>query len=294
MSARVAVLRLPGVNGEEEAARACWNVGLAADLVPWTASPRDLERYDAYVLPGGFSYQDRVRAGAIGARHRLVETIARRSEAGAPVLGICNGAQILVESGLVPGATTPQLALAPNRMPNRDGYHARWIWCRVEETSCLFTQAYAPGEIVPWPVAHAEGRFFTDDAPHWEEWRALGQVPLRYATPPKGAPRAVSPAEEETVPFPWNPNGAQANAAGVTNRAGNVLALMPHPERAEALWQVPIDLPDVWGRRRRAALRAAELVSAAGPGRGIFLSLASALGAGSAAAFRESVPEPSS
>ena len=129
-------------------------VGLSADLVPSTLSSRSLAAYDAYIFPGGFSYQDRVRAGAVGARHRVVDVVRHRADAGAPVLGICNGAQILVESGLVPGGSPPQLALAPNEMPDREGYHARWIWCRVGESPCLFTQAYAPGELVPMPVAH--------------------------------------------------------------------------------------------------------------------------------------------
>lgn len=274
MSARVAVLRLPGVNGEEEALRAALAAGLEAEFVPWTAEPRGLAAFGAFVLPGGFSYQDRVRAGAIAARHPLVDEIGQRAEAGAPVLGICNGAQILVESGMVPGGQPPRLALAPNRMPDREGYHARWIWCRVEESACVFTQAYAPGELVPWPAAHGEGRFYTADASRWDEWLAQGQVPLRYADPVRDAD---SPAAEPE--FPWNPNGAQRAAAGVTNARGNVLALMPHPERAEALWHVPVDLPGPWGERRRAARDGKSLVRQAGPGRGIFLSLAAALGA---------------
>jgi len=273
MTAQVAVLRLAGVNGEEEAVRACRRVGLAATLVPWTEPARALARYDAFILPGGFSYQDRVRAGAVGARHRLLDAVRERAAGGAPVLGICNGAQVLVESGLVPDGGAPTLALAPNRMPDREGYHARWIWCRVADSPCLFTQAYAPGELVPMPVAHGEGRFFTASPERWDRWRGGGQVPLAYA-----APAAADAATETVTAFPWNPNGAQANAAGVCNGRGNVLALMPHPERGEALRQVPLDLPGPWGERRRAARDAATLLRAAGPGRGVFLSLAMVLG----------------
>jgi phosphoribosylformylglycinamidine synthase I len=277
MTARVAVLLLPGVNGEEEAARACRAVGLAADLVPWTTGSRALASYDAYLLPGGFSYQDRVRAGAVGARHEWLEVMRRRADQGAPVLGICNGAQVLVESGLVPGGKTPQLALAPNRMPDREGYHARWIWCRVGDSPCLFTQAYAPGELVPMPVAHGEGRFFTATPERWEAWRTAGQLPLVYARP--AAAGGAENLGSTGTPFPWNPNGAQCDAAGVCNARGNVLALMPHPERGESLSQVPLDLPGPWGERRRSVSDGASLVRAAGPGRGLFLSLAQALGA---------------
>lgn len=273
MSARVAVVQFAGVNCENETARALAAVGLVPEVVRWTADPGTLATHDAYVLPGGFSYQDRVRAGAVAARHRFLETIAERAARGLPVLGICNGAQILVEAGLVPGRTDEArlaLALAPNHMPDRTGYLARWVWCEVQNTSSLFTQAYAPGERVPLPMAHGEGRFTTRDEQEWEEIERAGLVPLRYVAPGESAGSA---------PFPWNPNGSLGNAAAVGNRRGNVLALMPHPERAQALAQVPLDLPGPWGERRRRVRAGEASPWSAGPGAGIFLSLASALGA---------------
>jgi hypothetical protein len=135
----------------------------------------------------------------------------------------------------------------------------------------VFTQTYAPGERVPLPVAHAEGRFTARQEAAWSRWQERGQIPLRYTNPPG------TPATAPTV-FPWNPNGASLDAAAVSNREGNVLAIMPHPERAEALFQVPIDLSGSWGERRRRSAAAHELRQLSGPGRGIFLSLALELG----------------
>jgi phosphoribosylformylglycinamidine synthase len=284
---RVAVLQLPGVNGEEEAAYALDHVGLESAIVPWSLSAESLRRFDAYVLPGGFSYQDRVRAGAVAARLSAIEIIAERAAQGAPVLGICNGAQILVESGLVPGEGGLGVALAPNRMPGRGGYLARWVWCEIADTDCLFTRVYTPGEKLPLPIAHAEGRF-TSLAPNdWTRWRDRAQLPLRYVDPGQpetadGGPVGEAGTEEETaaprVRFPWNPNGAAGDAAAICNPAGNVLAIMPHPERAESLFQVPLDLYGSWGERRRRAQGGDQLRRGAGPGRGIFLSLARELG----------------
>jgi phosphoribosylformylglycinamidine synthase len=292
VSARVAVVRFAGVNCEEESARAVRAAGLAAEIVPWTSPAAALSAFDAYLLPGGFSYQDRVRAGAVAARHELVEVIRSRAAAGAPVLGICNGAQVLVEAGLVPGeesttgeervageeATPARLgaALAPNRMPGRSGYLARWVGCRVTASRSLFTQAYAPGEVVPLPMAHAEGRFTTRDEAAWERIEKSGAVVMRYAALEKAG--ATSSAQGDGAGHSANPNGSLGDAAAVGNAAGNVLALMPHPERAQSLLQVPLDLAGPWGERRRR-VSAGQLEGwSAGPGAGIFVSLAGALG----------------
>ena len=99
------------------------------------------------------------RAGALAAKDPLLEVLAERAEAGAPILGICNGAQVLVEAGLVPGGGHVDVALARNRMPERVGYYTRWVWCRVEATPCVFTRTLPAGTLLPLPVAHGEGRF---------------------------------------------------------------------------------------------------------------------------------------
>jgi phosphoribosylformylglycinamidine synthase subunit PurQ / glutaminase len=268
---RVAVVRLPGMNCEEETARALAAAGLSAAFRGWDEPPAALEGYDAYVLPGGFSYQDRVRAGAVAAKDPRIEVIAEAAGRGVPVLGICNGAQILVESGLVPGSGTIEVALAVNRLPERSGYYSNWVTLEVRGRT-PWTEAYAPGERVPLPMAHGEGRFTARDRALLPELSARGQVPFAYATA-EGAP-----AHAGAVPWPDNPNGAEANAAGLTNARGNVLALMPHPERADRLFHVPLDWAGPWGERRRRARGDARAMQAAGPGHGLFLSLAWSLG----------------
>ena len=239
MSARVAVVQLPGVNCEAETVRAIERVGLEPEVFRWTRPAHELKRFDAYVLPGGFSYQDRVRAGALAAKDPLIESLEDAAGRGKPVLGICNGAQVLVEAGLVPGGGSVEVALARNRMPDRTGYYARWIYVRVEETRCVFTAALEPGTVLPLPVAHGEGRFTARDPARVAALVRAGQAPLRYAT----ARGAV--ARE----FPANPNGSEAAVAGMCNARGNVLALMPHPERAQDAGAVSRAVTGAWTRR---------------------------------------------
>lgn len=258
MSARVAVVLFPGVNCEAETERALTRVGLASERVAWTRPARELAAFDAYVLPGGFSYQDRVRAGALAAKHPLVEVLAEGVARGRPVLGICNGAQVLVEAGLVPGGGAVGLALARNRMPDRTGYLARWVSTRVEASSCVFTRALEPGMLLPLPMAHGEGRFVTQDDPALEALRAAGQVPLRYASADGG------PASG----YPDNPNGSGAAAAAVCDASGHVMAIMPHPERALEVGALGRDVGGAWGRRRDRALEAGD---AGAPGPGLLL-----------------------
>ena len=311
-AARVAVVQFPGVNCEAETVRALERAGLEAEVFRWTRPARELAAFDAYVLPGGFSWQDRVRAGALAAKDPMLEELAARAGDGAPVLGICNGAQVLVEAGLVPGsapsgrermtsrgparapgeagsagprttaqgsrsagppeddAVAPvQLALARNRMPDRIGYYTRWVWCRIEDSACVFTRGLEPGTLLPLPVANGEGRFASARKGRVDSLVEAGQAPLRYCRPDG------SLAES----FPDNPNGSEAAAAALCNPRGNVLALMPHPERAAALGQVSRSIGGAWGARRDRALAAGDgSAYGDGPGMAFFRGLAASLG----------------
>jgi phosphoribosylformylglycinamidine synthase len=258
---RVAVIQLPGVNCEAEAQRALERSGLEAEIFRWTRPARELGAFQAYVLPGGFSWQDRVRAGALSAKDPLVEALAGEAGArGKPVLGICNGAQVLVESGLVPGGEGVTLALAANRMRGRSGYFAGWVHVRIERSACLFTRELPPGTVLPLPIAHAEGRFTAGEPARFAALLEAGQVPLRYAAADGGPARG----------FPEDPNGSDLAAAAVCNAAGNVLAMMPHPERAIDLGQLGRGVPGDWAGRRERACEDGTAHAAAGPGRLLF------------------------
>jgi phosphoribosylformylglycinamidine synthase subunit PurQ / glutaminase len=261
-AARVAVIRFPGVNCEAESARALARVGLEPEVFMWTRPASELRDFQAYLLPGGFSYQDRVRAGALAAKDPLVEVLAEEAGRGKPVLGICNGAQVLVEAGLVPGGSGVELALARNRMPDRSGYYARWITTRVEPSRCVFTRSLEPGTLLPLPVAHGEGRFTAREAGRMDALNRAGQVPLRYAS----SDGATADS------FPVNPNGAEAAAAAVCNGQGNVLALMPHPERAQDAGALPPTVAGRWAGVRDAARMRGDR-DAAGPGLLLFEGL---------------------
>ena len=271
--ARAAVLQVPGVNCEYETARALETVGIAARIVRFNEPASVLSEFDAYVIPGGFAFQDRIRAGAVAAKLPAVERIAAESVRGKPVLGICNGAQILVEAGLVPGirAGTVEMALAPNKAPRRQGYLCRWVRIRAGEGPgrSLWASALEAGAVIPVPIAHGEGRFETSDPDLLARIEKEGLALFRYVDA-EGRPAGA---------YPDDPNGAVLQAAGITNTAGNVLALMPHPERATWLQQVPLDAAGSWGEQRRRAVGDRRALAGRGPGRFLFESLASRLGA---------------
>ena len=272
MKRDVIVIQFPGVNCEYETARALGAAGLSARIVRWTSSVHGLTDAAAIVLPGGFSYQDRIRAGVVAAKDRIMDSVVDAASRGVPVLGICNGAQILVEAGAVPGFRPGaiDLALAPNRMPDRSGYYCTWVRVKKGPAPCIFTEflGEAGGEsgTVPIPLAHAEGRFIASSGGVSSRLDAGQGIALQYAS------NEGKTADE----FPDNPNGSYRAIAGVTNPAGNVLALMPHPERAAWLHQVPRHVGGEWGRRRESAARAD--MYKPGPGRGIFDSLRKGLG----------------
>ena len=260
---RVAVVQFPGVNCESESERALRRAGLEAERFRWTRPAGELREFAAYLLPGGFSYQDRVRAGALAAKDPLVEVLAAEADRGKPVLGICNGAQVLVEAGMVPDSGAIELALARNRMPDRGGYYAAWVLTRVETSPCVFTRHLEPGTLLPMPVAHGEGRFTCRDPDRMGSLGRQGQIPLRYADPDGGVARA----------FPGNPNGAEEAAAAVCNHRGNVLAVMPHPERAQDLGGLCRSIGGRWGESRDRALAEGD-TQGEGPGMTLFHGLA--------------------
>jgi phosphoribosylformylglycinamidine synthase len=253
---RIGVLQFPGLNCETETLRELERAGLGTGLVRWNESASRLAEFAGFVIPGGFSYQDRVRAGAIAAKSPLLEGVVREVEKGKPILGICNGAQILVEAGLVPGEESGRVdvCLARNRVAGWQGYHARWVFVRPDSASCFFTEGLS--DPIPIVVAHGEGRFVTDDAALWEKLRKQGRFALRYCDAEGREPSG----------FPQNPNGSPDDVAGMSGLDGQVLAFMPHPERASLLWQVPEDLPGPWGKRRRVAAGRADRLAEDGPG----------------------------
>ncbi|MBN1504198.1 MAG: phosphoribosylformylglycinamidine synthase I [Candidatus Eisenbacteria bacterium] len=266
MKPRVAVIQFPGVNCEYETQRALNAAGLDAEVFRWNLDVGRLSSFDAFLLPGGFSYQDRVRAGAIAAKDSVVQEVALQADRGKPVLGICNGAQVLVEAGMVPGLSPGrvEMALGPNRTDGRSGYLCEWVFLKaVEPGRAAFTCAMREGQVVPLPIAHAEGRFVT---------RSPGTL---EALEKERLPRLLycSQSGEVATAYPSNPNGSVLSAAAVSNRKGNVMAMMPHPERAAWLSQVPDRITGAWGQARLEARGDRTRMSQPGPGRVVFESL---------------------
>ena len=197
-----------------------------------------LSRYDALVFPGGFSYGDYVRAGAIwgkGIIAKLGRDLEKFVEEGRPVLGVCNGFQVLVEGGVLPGfegtSEYPEAALAPNTSIK---YECRWVRLKHENSgNCVFTTRLPKGKMVFMPVAHVEGRFIFPKEAEGDHLRRLydnDQLVFRYVKADGSFP------EGEAFD---NPNGAWHDIAGICNPEGNVLGMMPHPERAYYGWLTP-------------------------------------------------------
>ncbi|MBN2327963.1 MAG: phosphoribosylformylglycinamidine synthase I [Candidatus Omnitrophica bacterium] len=268
----VAVLQFPGSNCESETARALRTVGLDAEIFRWNRPAEQLQEFAAYICPGGFSYEDRVRAGVIAAKEPLMEALAQEAEKGKPILGICNGAQVLLESGLLPGLHpgSIEMALAHNYMTRsghviRRGHHCGWVNLRFEQDPqrTPFTRRMSKNSLMPITVSHGEGRFISRDP---EVLKALEESALTLW-------RYCDSNGDIQSDYPVNPNGSYANIAGICNPQGNVAALMPHPERALYLRQVPSAWPGEWGERRRAMIKNNESWNAPGPGYSLFQSL---------------------
>jgi phosphoribosylformylglycinamidine synthase len=169
----------------------------------------DFPKVDLIVVPGGFSYGDYLRSGAMAAQSPVMREVVRRARAGTPTLGICNGFQILTEAGLLPGVLMRNVGLK---------FICRDVWLRVETADSVFTAGYRKGAVVRFPIAHNEGNYFADKAT-LDRLEQEGRVAFRYC----------SPAGELTAAD--NPNGAARHIAGVFDERRRVLGLMPHPER---------------------------------------------------------------
>ncbi|TFJ92617.1 phosphoribosylformylglycinamidine synthase subunit PurQ [Lentibacillus salicampi] len=197
---KFAVIVFPGSNCDRDMYYALHDVlGMEADLVWYEHS--NLENYDAILLPGGFSYGDYLRSGAIASASGVMQQIKAHAEAGKPVLGVCNGFQILLEAGLLPGAMLPNKTLS---------FMCHYEALAVANHETSFTTGFDKGEIIHLPIAHGDGNYFVDDAT-LSELKKSNRIVFTYTN---------------------NPNGSAADIAGIINSQGNVLGMMPHPERA--------------------------------------------------------------
>jgi phosphoribosylformylglycinamidine synthase len=206
---RIGVVIFPGSNGDHDALKAV-ELGLGVDVVPIWHKETEIEGCDALLIPGGFTYGDYLRAGAIARFSPVMDAVAGFAERGGPVLGICNGFQILTEAGLLPGALLRNSELS---------FNCDWINVRVETDRTPFTAAIDAGTVLRLPIAHGQGRYFVTPQ-QLESMEAHDQIVFRY-TDAQGREDAAH-----------NPNGSTAHIAGVCNEPGNVVGLMPHPERA--------------------------------------------------------------
>ncbi len=201
MSFRAAVITFPGSNCDRDMAVAIEQVSGTAPLRVWHGDDALPQGLDFIALPGGFSYGDYLRSGAMASRSPIMKAVVKAAEAGVPVLGVCNGFQVLTEAGLLPGA------LMRNAGQN---FICRTMPLTVENNQTLFTSAYEAGETIRIPVAHHDGNFFADEDT-LDRIEGEGRVAFRYAEPC---------------------NGSRRDIAGILNASGNVLGMMPHPERA--------------------------------------------------------------
>lgn len=230
---RFGVVIFPGSNGDHDALASIEH-GLAGDVVPIWHKDRSVDHCDALLIPGGFSYGDYLRAGAIARFSPIMDAVTEFAEQGGPVLGICNGFQILTEAHLLPGALLRNGSLH---------FVCTWVNVRVETDRTPFTAELDPGTVLRLPIAHGQGRYFVTPEQH-AELEANDQIVFRY-----------SDARGE-VHDDHNPNASIGHIAGVSNRRGNVVGLMPHPERAYDAVVGGDDGLQILGAASRAAMRA--------------------------------------
>jgi phosphoribosylformylglycinamidine synthase I len=205
---KASVIVFPGSNCDRDAAVALEAAMGAAPAMVWHGDS-ELPNSDLILLPGGFSYGDYLRSGAMAAHSPVMREVVKRAKGGTPVLGICNGFQVLTESGLLPGVLMRNATLR---------FICKDVLLKVERNDTAFAQGYAQGEVVRFPIAHKDGCYFADEET-LDRLEGENRVAFRYCDA-SGAVTAEA-----------NPNGSRRNIAGIYNEAGTVLGLMPHPER---------------------------------------------------------------
>ena len=206
------VVVFPGSNCDRDVVVSLTQIAGRAPTMVWHGDAQ-IPDSDLIVLPGGFSYGDYLRSGAMAAHSPIMRDVVTKARSGVAVLGICNGFQVLTETGLLPGVLMRNASLK---------FICRDVWLRVERADTVFTNNYAKGDVIRIPVAHHDGNYFADDDT-LQRLEDENRIPLRYCTP------------EGALDQSANPNGSRANIAGVLDESGRILGLMPHPERlAEA------------------------------------------------------------
>jgi phosphoribosylformylglycinamidine synthase len=227
----VNVLAFPGTNCEIETVRAVRRAGFSSRILLWCAEEEEISSSDGLVIAGGFSFEDRGRSGIISAMHPVAEVVRNMAKRGKPILGICNGAQILIEIGLIPGLFSHniEMSLSRNRREKDgkilgSGFYHDFIYVTPEDKECVWTQYEG---ILHLPIAHGEGRF-VGNPEILSLLKKNKQCALLYC----------SKNGDIDPHFPVNPNGSSINLAAVSNPQGNVMAMMPHPERNEEGQQI--------------------------------------------------------
>ncbi|MFN0145680.1 MAG: phosphoribosylformylglycinamidine synthase subunit PurQ [Dehalococcoidia bacterium] len=230
---KFAIVRFPGTWSERDCYHVIHNVLEQQAEIVWHRET-DLSRFDAVVLPGGFSYGDYLRCGAIARFSPVMEAVTAFAKQGRPVIGICNGFQVLCESGLLPGALIRNESLQ---------FRCEWIYLRREGGPTPWASGLATGDVIHIPISHGEGNYYADDET-LDRLEDAGRVVFRYCD------------ASGLVTGESNPNGSVRNIAGIMNAGGNVLGMMPHPERAGEQLVGGTDGNRIWESLIRSALAA--------------------------------------